>query len=1016
MTGIRGTMRRLGGLLLAATLTPLPAAAEELTKEERAKLEQEAEQLNTEGVRLYQQGKLPEAMERLQRALAVHERLYPEKEFPRGHSQLAEVLNNQGMLLLEMGKSGQARPYLERALAMNERLYPEKDFPRGHPDLANSLSNMGVVVASLGESAKALTYHEQALAMCQKLYPKERFKDGHPDLFRSLNNMGSFVGSLGESAKALTYHEQALAMCQKLYPKERFKDGHPDLASSLNNMGYVLLSMGESAKALNYYEQALAIRQKLYPKERFPDGHPHLAVHLGNVACVLESLGKSAKALTYYEQALAMRQKLYPKERFKDGHPDLARSLNNIGTFLWNLGESAKALTYYEQALTMCQKLYPKDRFPDGHPNLAGTLHNMGNVLASLGESAKALTYSEQALAMRQKLYPKDRFPDGHPDLAGTLHNMGIVLASFGESAKALTYHEQALAMYQKLSRREVGQRSEAQALAYCRQQPHPRDAYLCTSVPSLKTNYGSLWHGRGDILTLLQARHQQILVLKGRSEKDYNDLIEVRRKLTRLQSNLPTDANGRKDRDERLAKLTDEQDRLERKLAAALPEFKHLTELADKGPADLARELPTNAAFVDLIRYNVSKKTKFAGRSYVAFVLLPGKDAQLIDLGDAAPIDEAAIAWRKHIDAAENSLAPAKLRELVWDKIDKHLPELTKLVYLCPDGDLARIPFAALPAKKKGTILLEDYALAVVPSGPWLLGQLLYPPKASEAPDRVLAVGNVAYGKSADPKADYAALPASGRELKRVLEAFGQKDDLALSGDDATADAVRKQLPEVRYAHFATHGYFNAADLTEERKRLKKTLETWTLQESGTRLGGAGMRNLAGYTGLVFAGANAPKADDKDRGILAGLNILDLPLENLRLCVLSACETGLGELTEAEGVLGLQRSFHAAGCPNVVGSLWKVNDEATAALMTKFYYELRVKKRPPVEALREAQLTVYRHPERIPALAGERGKPRFDEAVKLPSEPPKSPEGNPAKTADTKQWAAFVLSGVGTK
>src|SRR5262249_61544182 len=121
-----------------------------------------------------------------------------------------------------------------------------------------------------------------------------------------------------------------------------------------------------------------------------------------------------------------------------------------------------------------------------------------------------------------------------------------------------------------------------------------------------------------------------------------------------------------------------------------------------------------------------------------------------------------------------------------------------------------ARVPFAALPGKDKGTILLEDYALAVVPSGPWLLGQLLYPPKPSEAPDRVLAVGAVAYGRSANPKSDYAALPGTGRELKRVLEAFGQQDHDGLSGDDATADAVRTQLPKARYAHFATHGYFN--------------------------------------------------------------------------------------------------------------------------------------------------------------------------------------------------------------
>ncbi len=126
-------------------------------------------------------------------------------------------------------------------------------------------------------------------------------------------------------------------------------------------------------------------------------------------------------------------------------------------------------------------------------------------------------------------------------------------------------------------------------------------------------------------------------------------------------------------------------------------------------------------------------------------------------------------------------------------------------------------------------------------------------------------------------------------------------------------------------------------------------------------------------------------------------------------MAVLPACETGLGELTEGEGVEGLTRAFHLAGCPNVVASLWKVNDAATAALMNKFYHELWINKKSPAEALRLAQLTIYRHPDRIPALAGERG-PLFDKVVRLPETPPTAP----GPRAATKLWAAFILSGLG--
>jgi CHAT domain-containing protein len=273
-----------------------------------------------------------------------------------------------------------------------------------------------------------------------------------------------------------------------------------------------------------------------------------------------------------------------------------------------------------------------------------------------------------------------------------------------------------------------------------------------------------------------------------------------------------------------------------------------------------------------------------------------------------------------------------------------------------------------------------------------------------------------VDYGKPRGGPEEYKALESTGRELKRVLEAFGQGYGDGLTGTAATTAAVRQRLAQTRYAHFATHGYFDEKSLAAERQRLKDYLDKWTFQVDNA-LACVGVSNPAGYVGLVLAGANDPGNAGPDGGILTGLSVVDLPLEGLRLCVLSACETGLGDLTEGEGVLGLQRAFHAAGCPNVVGSLWKVDDEATAALMTQFYYELRVNKRTPLEALREAQLTLYRHPERIAELAKgiPRGKINPGDIVTLGSKPLQTKPGERAKTTPTKLWAAFVLSGAGT-
>jgi CHAT domain-containing protein len=125
---------------------------------------------------------------------------------------------------------------------------------------------------------------------------------------------------------------------------------------------------------------------------------------------------------------------------------------------------------------------------------------------------------------------------------------------------------------------------------------------------------------------------------------------------------------------------------------------------------------------------------------------------------------------------------------------------------------------------------------------------------------------------------------------------------------------------------------------------------------------------------------------------------------------VLSACETGLGDVAGGEGVFGLQKAFHLAGCQAVVASLWKVDDDATAALMGLFYRHLWADKLPPREALRRAQLTLYRHPDLIGALARQRGAD-FTE-TDLPTVAASPPAAGP--TAVTSQWAAFVLSGAG--
>src|SRR5262249_10912073 len=132
----------------------------------------------------------------------------------------------------------------------------------------------------------------------------------------------------------------------------------------------------------------------------------------------------------------------------------------------------------------------------------------------------------------------------------------------------------------------------------------------------------------------------------------------------------------------------------------------------------------------------------------YVAFVLRQGKEPVRVELGPAEPIEQALAAWRQDIARGRDSPAAHELRRLLWDKLAPHLPAGPgSPVYLCPDGALSALPWAAPPGRARGTVLLEAPALALVPHGPFLLQH----PRARDRPrpagaGLLLALGGVRY------------------------------------------------------------------------------------------------------------------------------------------------------------------------------------------------------------------------------------------------------------------------------
>jgi CHAT domain-containing protein len=257
------------------------------------------------------------------------------------------------------------------------------------------------------------------------------------------------------------------------------------------------------------------------------------------------------------------------------------------------------------------------------------------------------------------------------------------------------------------------------------------------------------------------------------------------------------------------------------------------------------------------------------------------------------------------------------------------------------------------------------------------------------------------------DQKLGWGFLPNTAGEANGIVAAAERKKlpVVRIEGEKATTSVVLAALPGARYAHLATHGFFADESF---HSAFQLDLDDYEKSWRGERRGKAALSPLV-MTGLVFAGANNPKLPG--RGIVTGEQLIDLDLSGLELAVLSACETGLGDVAGGQGTFGLQRAFHYAGTTNVVCSLWKVPDESTAALMNLFYTNLWDKNLTPIESLRQAQLEVYRNPGKVAEWAkGFRGKfervPDAGDVVEV--KPGKDGKAHPV------YWAAFTLSGPG--
>jgi tetratricopeptide (TPR) repeat protein/CHAT domain-containing protein len=936
------------------------------------------------------------------------------------HPSTAESLNNLAGLYLSRGDFAKAEPLYQQALAIERQVFGEN-----HPNTAMILLNLAGLYRLMGEYAKAEPLIRQTLAIRKKV-----LGEGHPDTGATLHSMALLYEAMGDYAKAEPLYRQAIEIDKKILGED-----HPNTAADLNNLAHLSDLMGDYQQAESLYRRALQILRKTVGEYS-----PNTANTLNNLAKLYNQMGENAKAEQFYLKSLEIKQKVYGEQ-----HADTAKTFNNLGFLYESLGDYEKAERFYLHAQEIFRKV-----LGENHADTARNLYTLAWVYRKMGNYAKAEALYRQALEIYQKV-----LGEKHPDTAKALGALASLYGATGDYTKAESLSRQALAIDEEHFDNCMRIRSEREQLALKSLLRSGLDGYLSLTVQAhvdAAEVYRHVLAWKGAIFMGQFAnralRHRPDLAPRF----EQLEAISVRISNLALRDAKP---EGRAAWERQIAELSDQKDALEAELSGKSAEFRQDQAVRRLAPAELQQILPERAALVDFLEYehssppHSSKGPLTTERRLVAFVVRKGRPIERIEFGPVQPLAIAAEDWRRAILRGGGGEEPVAggtvpqhqhpqhtLQKLLWNTLQSSLKG-ADTVLISPDGALNQIPLAALPGRKAGSYLLEEYNLAVVPV-PQLLPLLLRTPTTNResaaaaaegsGDQSLLIVGDVSYGGSpgksnkdllADSRStqrgqragslQFAELPGSVTELATIEESFEQsfpKGKLhSLRRDKATESAFRAEAPACRWLHLATHGFFAPPNLASALAPQPKGNDPGEFARQGVSGSHPGL-----LSGVALSGANTRVAAGQDDGILTAVEVTGLDLERTELVVLSACETGLGHTAGGEGVLGLQRAFQIAGAKNVVASLWKVDDQATAALMRLFYHKLWADKKSPTVALREAQLWILNNPDQIPTLATVRGA-KFDHIVQLP-QGGKRPEVN--KRSSPYFWAGFAVSGTG--
>ena len=877
-----------------------------------------------------------------------------EKILGKEHPDYAQTLHNLALVYYNQGKYKEAEAINIECITIREKILGKENI-----NYAWSLHNLAIIYHDLCKYEKV----EPLLLECKSIREKLLGRE-HPDYALTLNNLGNLYKATGNYEKAELLYLESKVIREKIFGIQ-----HPDYAGSLQNLASLYKLLGNYEKAELLYLESESLFEKLIGKE-----NTSYALLICNHALLYMEMNNYNKSELLYLEAKTILENLVGRN-----HPYYVGSLVGLADLYTNMGNYEKAETLYLETQTIDEKNLGSE-----HPDYAAHLHNLAVLYGKIGKFKEAEVLYLRSKSLLEKVIGRED-PDYNINLRALsklyenqmryAESDSVLVEFFKTEQTRLAKSVSFLSEHQLAQYKSTFQTNEEMLNSYLLH----RKPTSVGILPALA--YGTALFNKGFLLNAALSLNG-LKFPTSESEETYKYLKGYRQ---RLAGEYAIPIAERKNIIELESKVDSTEKVLARTVSGYAEAVKQVTW------QDVEATLNLGEAAIEFIHFNVNFPNETDSIMYGALILNSGsKNPVFINLFEEKQLNNILRNENKNeVNADElyvsrgvtpithNFLDSTNLYKLIWQPLEKSLMGV-KVVYFSPSGRLNQINLSALPMDDKN-VLSDKYRFVQLGS----TRQLAVPLKARMTNQSALILGGIEFeidstlgesnlniNKSFTTRSltnwtfkdsslrggVWNFLPGTENEiadLHKILQSTGYQVKVYRKYSATEAMVKNIGLPSPRILHLATHGFF----FPDPKFRFQSSA-VGGLEEPVFKISDNPMIR----SGLILAGGNyawkngKPFKEGMEDGILTAYEISQMNLSNTELVVLSACETGLGDIQGNEGVYGLQRAFKIAGAKYLIMSLWQVPDKQTSLLMTTFYKKWLEDKMTIPDAFHAAQ------------------------------------------------------------